>query len=110
MIEDALKTITGLLKLFISESKKIQLISVEDIGVFASIAFDNPDKYISQEVEIVGDELALNELFNKIKNTAYSKVSPYKFPNFIKSLIPKSMKQMLIFYTEDGLQADLQQL
>lgn len=106
----SIKTITGLLRLFISESKKFQLISVEDIGAFASIAFDNPEKYIGREIEIAGDELTLNELFEKIEKVAKSKVTPYKFPNFIKSLIPKFIKQMLIFYAEDGWQANIQKL
>jgi len=106
----SIRTITGLLKLYISESKKFQLIAIENIGAFTSIVLDSPGKYIGEEIEIAGDELTLDELFEKIKKVKNIQLSPKRFPNFIKFFIPKSLKQMLVFYAEDGWQADLEGL
>ena len=37
--------------------KKVQMITVEDIGAFAALAFENPQAYLGQTIEIAGDEL-----------------------------------------------------
>src|SRR5512145_2351923 len=37
--------------------KERQLIAVEDVGVFAALAFANPDQYIGKTIELAGDEL-----------------------------------------------------
>lgn len=42
--------------------KKHQIISVEDIGVFAALAFADPDSYLGRTLELAGDELTEPEL------------------------------------------------
>ncbi|WP_326836495.1 NmrA/HSCARG family protein [Amycolatopsis rhabdoformis] len=37
--------------------RRIQLVAAEDIGVFAALAFAEPDQYVGQAVELAGDEL-----------------------------------------------------
>jgi len=37
--------------------KTIQLIAVEDIGAFATLAFENPPAYLGKTIEIAGDEV-----------------------------------------------------
>jgi uncharacterized protein YbjT (DUF2867 family) len=41
---------------------RVQLVSVEDIAVFAADAFDRPEQYAGQAVELAGDELTGPEL------------------------------------------------
>ncbi len=41
---------------------KVQLIAVRDIGVFAALAFGDPDRYVGQVLEIAGDEVPKAEL------------------------------------------------
>lgn len=106
----SVKFITGLLKLYLPESKKFQLISIQDIGFFAKIAFDSPSKYIDKEIEIAGDELTLNEVFEKIEKVKNIIMSPMKIPRFVKLILPKIMKQMFVFYAEDGWNADIKSL
>jgi uncharacterized protein YbjT (DUF2867 family) len=38
------------------------MISVEDIGAFSALAFNHPEEYNGQEIEIAGDELSLAEV------------------------------------------------
>lgn len=45
--------------------RKLQLISVQDIGYFAAQAFTNPDQYRNRAVGLAGDELTLDQA-NKI--------------------------------------------
>ena len=106
----SIKVITGLLNLYLSKSKKFQLISLQDIGRFVEIAFENPVKYISKEIEIAGDELTLTEVFEKIEKVKNVKIAPARIPGFVKFILPKILKQMFTFYEEDGWRADLKSL
>lgn len=63
----SIRFITGLLNLYLPKGKKFQLISIQDIGKFATIVFDNPTKFIGKELEIAGDELSLDDVFEKIQ-------------------------------------------
>src|SRR6266540_1476573 len=59
-------TFTGL---GLRSDKEVQSIAVEDIGVFAALAFANPDKYLGKTIELAGDELTesqIAETFTKV--------------------------------------------
>ncbi|PJZ76947.1 NmrA/HSCARG family protein [Leptospira neocaledonica] len=47
----------GLLYETVSPDSRIHMISVEDIGVFAGLAFENPEKYSGRTIDLVGDSL-----------------------------------------------------
>ena len=56
-----------------------QYIAVEDIGVFAAMAFDDPARWLGRELDIAGDELTMTELagiFTRVtgKRVVYSQV------------------------------------
>jgi len=106
----SIKYITGLLSLYLPKDKVFQLISIQDIGKFAAIAIDNPAEYIGKELEIAGDELTLDKVFEKIEKVKNIKMSPMKMPKFVTFILPKIMKQMFTFYAEDGWHADLKSL
>ena len=42
--------------------KELQSIAVEDIGVFAALAFANPEEYIGKTIELAGDELTESQI------------------------------------------------
>lgn len=55
--------------LALRSDKTQQLIAVEDIGVFAALAFANPQEYLGKTLEIAGDELTMPqvaETFTKV--------------------------------------------
>ncbi|WP_413110365.1 NmrA/HSCARG family protein [Thaumasiovibrio sp. DFM-14] len=105
-----IKVMTGMLSLYLKGDDRFQLISVQDIGKFVSLSFSYPDKYLGKEMEIAGDELSLNEIFDKIDKIKNVKVSPMRFPKFTKYILPKVMKQMFTFYANDGWCADINSL
>ena len=45
---------------------KLQLIAVDDTGAFATAAFNNPDKFNKQVIDLVGDELTIGEIAESI--------------------------------------------
>jgi uncharacterized protein YbjT (DUF2867 family) len=42
--------------------KPFQMIDADDIGVFAAMAFEDPERWIGREVDIAGDELTMPEI------------------------------------------------
>jgi len=46
----------GVLPLGLIPRKPLQMIAVDDIGAFVTMAFDNPDWYVGKEMDIAGDE------------------------------------------------------
>lgn len=46
--------------------KRLQMIAADDIGAFAKIAFENPEKNLGQAIEIAGDELTETEMAGRI--------------------------------------------
>jgi len=49
--------------------KSLQLVATDDIGVFAELAFANPDQYLGKTIELAGDELTetqIAEVFSKV--------------------------------------------
>ncbi|QGY42691.1 NAD(P)H-binding protein [Maribellus comscasis] len=106
----SIRLITGLLNLYINSTGTFQLISTQDIGRIVSMVFDNPQKYKEQIMEISGDELTVTELFYKLNQVKGIKMMPYRFPKMAKYFIPKSLKQMLVFYANDGWKANISEL
>jgi uncharacterized protein YbjT (DUF2867 family) len=46
----------------LSPERKLQQIAVADIGFFAAMAFDKPDRWYRRAIELAGDELSGNEV------------------------------------------------
>ena len=103
----SIRFITGILNLYLPKNKIFQLISIQDIGKFVAIVIDNPSKFVGKELEIAGDNLTLDKVFEKIEKVKHKKLSPMKMPDFVKYLLPKIMRQMSTFYAEDGWHADI---
>jgi uncharacterized protein YbjT (DUF2867 family) len=53
---------SGVLALPLKPETRVQLIAVDDIGVFATMAFDRPKHWDGRAVELAGDELSMTEL------------------------------------------------
>ena len=51
--------LNGTLPLPLTPQTALQQISVEDIGAFAALAFQNPSKWAGRTIELAGDELTM---------------------------------------------------
>ena len=80
------------------------MIASDDIGAFAALALGNPDEYLSEAVEIAGDELTepqivgfISEFMGREVNlTQPDTPSPYK--DFV---------QMVDWFNHNGFQSDI---
>jgi uncharacterized protein YbjT (DUF2867 family) len=60
--------------------KPFQQVAVEDIGAFAAIAFENPDRWIGREVDLAGDEQSMTEIAETFGRVIGREVSYYQVP------------------------------
>lgn len=90
-----------------TDGKSLQMISVDDIGAFTAIVFNDPEKYIGQSLEIAGDDLSeaqSAEVFAGVLNKEVTFIpqqtkSPYE-----------DMAIMVEWFNTDGYEADIDNL
>jgi uncharacterized protein YbjT (DUF2867 family) len=60
--------------------KPFQQVAVEDVGAFATIAFENPDRWVGREVDLAGDEQTMSEIAETFGRVIGREVSYYQVP------------------------------
>ncbi len=91
----------------LDSGKTIQLISVEDIGRFTAIVFEDPTTYVGQEIEIAGDELTeaqMVDVFSKILDRSVE-LTP-----LTTTSLYEDMAVMYQWFNDYGYTADLDEL
>ena len=102
--------LNGKLMMPMKPGKKLQMIAVDNIGGFIAAAFENPKKYIGQEIEIAGDELTMPQVAQKL-----SKVIDHDV-QFVEMSIEDMRKQseewatMFQWFNDVGYKADISKL
>jgi len=105
-----IKFIIGMLRLYMSDQQRFQLIAIEDIGRFVAMAFKQRSRLENQALEIAGDDVTIEKLLDKIEAVKQVRIKPYRIPKFFLYFMPSVAKQMFQFYADDGWQADLKYL
>ena len=60
--------------------RPFQQVAVEDVGAFAAIAFEDPDRWIGREVDLAGDEQSMAEIAETFGRLIGREVSYYQVP------------------------------
>ncbi|MET9535603.1 NmrA/HSCARG family protein [Streptomyces sp. NPDC006649] len=85
----------------------LQMIAVEDIGVFAADAFEDPEHYVGRQIEIAGDALSgpeMAEVFARVSGV------PTRFQELPIEEIRKFSEEaavMFDWFNKEGYKADL---
>ena len=91
----------------ISPEKTVQTIAVEDIAVFAALAFADPEKYLGRTLELAGDELTEQQtaqIFSKVIGRPITLAVPGAGP---RRRTDDEMKAMFDFFNGEGYTADI---
>lgn len=85
----------------------VQLIAVDDIGAFATLAFDHPDSYVGKTIEIAGDALTPPQIGAEISRTTGRSIPYVQIP--IETLRQHNADAALAydFVNKGGYQADI---
>jgi uncharacterized protein YbjT (DUF2867 family) len=87
--------------------KGLQMIAAEDIGVFVALAFANPEEYVSQTIELAGDELTeaqVADTFTKVIGRPVKLTMPSGEGGRRSD---EEMKAMISFFSGEAYNADI---
>ncbi|MFI6596943.1 NmrA/HSCARG family protein [Nonomuraea sp. NPDC050536] len=95
----------GMMAAVLGQSTSLQMIAVKDIGVFARLAFEQPDTYTGQALELAGDQLTVPEIAATLK--AMGRQGRYaRIPRVLLRTMGKEAR-MLFWFGESGYDADI---
>ncbi|GAA2986161.1 NmrA/HSCARG family protein [Streptosporangium longisporum] len=95
----------GMMATAIGPVKPLQMIAVRDIGIFARMAFEKPEVFIGEALELAGDELTIGQIAAVLK--AAGKPGRYlRVPKVALRAMGKEAR-MLFWFGESGYRADI---
>jgi uncharacterized protein YbjT (DUF2867 family) len=89
----------------LGSDKTLQLIAVPDIGVFARLAFEHPERFTGRAIEIAGDELTVPQIARALR-AAGRRTRYVRLPKPLLKLMGAEAK-MLFWFGESGYSADI---
>lgn len=107
MLRDAIAH--GMLPQPLQPETRLQQIDVDDIGLFAAMAFENPDKWIGRTIELAGDELSMRDTadtFSRVigKDVKYTQVAWDEF----EQTVGRKMAIMYRWFEDVGYSVDIE--
>ncbi|MGE5646728.1 MAG: NmrA/HSCARG family protein [Acidobacteriota bacterium] len=98
----------GKLALPLAPDKKLQMIAVDDIGAFATMAFEHPQKWIGRAVDLAGDEITMADLAALLTRVTGREVKFEQVPiDDFESQAGKELGSMWRWFGEVGYHADI---
>jgi uncharacterized protein YbjT (DUF2867 family) len=92
----------------IKPGKKHQMLAAEDIGRYASAAFQNRASSLSKTIELAGDELTNEQIAATIANVLGMKVKFSRIPMpIVRLVMDKEMYLMFQWFNERGFEANI---
>lgn len=92
----------------LARDKKMQWVSIRDIGVFVAKAFYEPEKWKGRAVGIAGDEMTAEELFETISGATGAGWPTTFWPlGSVLTYMVKEVGLMIRWFASDGYKADV---
>jgi uncharacterized protein YbjT (DUF2867 family) len=92
-------------------SRPLQLVAVDDIGVFAAKAFLDPEKYAGKSISLAGDELTFEQMNAIFKaETGADVPTTWGFVARLILWLSKEMGTMFRFFEREGFGANIKEL
>jgi NmrA-like family len=88
--------------------KPFQMLDADDIGVFAAMAFENPDEWIGREVDLAGDEMTMPEIADAFSRVIGSEVHYFQTPwDQFEEQMGEEFTVMYRWFNDYGYEADV---
>jgi uncharacterized protein YbjT (DUF2867 family) len=101
----------GKLALPLPPDRKLQMIAVDDIGGFAALAFEHPQKWLGRALDIAGDETSMNDLAALLTRVLGREVRYEEVPlAAFESQAGSELASMWRWFKDVGYQADIPSL
>ena len=85
----------------------LQMVAVEDIGHFASLAFQDPATWKNRAFALAGDELSYPQIREAFHQITGKRPGYFPMPGFMTRLMSKDMYLMLKWFEQHGYEADI---
>jgi uncharacterized protein YbjT (DUF2867 family) len=102
--------LNGMLLMPLKPNKTLQMIAVDNIGGFVAEAFESPDKYIGQEIDIAGDELTMPQVTQKIGKAIDRDVKFIEMPMEEMKKASEEWAKMFQWFNDVGYKSDISKL
>jgi len=86
---------------------KVQFVATADIGEVAARAFDEPNEFLSQEIELAGDELDGHKIIELLSKILNQPIRYKQTPKVVLKLFAKDFYAMVLFFETKGYHADI---
>ena len=88
--------------------KPFQMVDANDIGVFATMAFENPGEWIGREVDLVGDEMTMPQIADTFSRVIGRQVDYFQVPwDQFEEQMGEEYAVMYRWFDEHGYEADI---
>jgi uncharacterized protein YbjT (DUF2867 family) len=88
--------------------KPLQMIDAEDIGVFAALAFADPETWIGRELDIAGEEMTMLEIAATFSRVVGRKVDFFQVPwKDFEEQMGDEATVMYRWFNDHGYEADI---
>jgi uncharacterized protein YbjT (DUF2867 family) len=88
--------------------KPFQMLDANDIGVFATMAFEDPDRWIGREVDLAGDEMTMPEIANTFSRVIGRQVDYFQSPwDQFEEQMGEENTVMYRWFNDYGYEADI---
>ncbi len=100
----------GKVALAMPAGRKMQEISIEDIGNFAALAFERPGTFLGRRFDIAGDDLTGEEVAEVISRRLHRKLEYFEIPMEAMQSQNPGFAKMFKWFDDVGYSVDLDQL
>jgi uncharacterized protein YbjT (DUF2867 family) len=67
----------------LGQDQTIQVISLDDVGAFTAMVFNDPQRFIGQEIEVAGDEASLQQIAQIYRSVKQKDLKPTRMPYWL---------------------------
>lgn len=100
--------LSGTLAQPLDPDKPLQQVNVEDIGAFAEMAFEDPERWTSREVDLAGDEQTMTQFAETFSRVTGREVSYLQVPwDQYREAMGEEFTAMNRWFNEVGYEADI---
>lgn len=97
----------GKIEMALREDTKLQMIAVDDIGAFVTMAFDDRDQWLYTQTELAGDELTIPQVARRLSAMLDREVQYVEIPMEQAMQENKERAEMWQWFNNYGYEADI---
>lgn len=97
----------GKIEMALREDTKLQMIAVDDIGAFVTMAFDDPERWLYSATELAGDELTIPQVARRLSAITDREVRYVEIPMEQALQENKEQAEMWQWFNDYGYEADI---